>query len=78
LPPALPLDPAELAEGDWVEDYLAISRVKPGRIWLEENVGPIDVPQAASELAQPGWSLSVAAARRGGRWHLLELGAVYP
>lgn len=76
--PDLPVDPEQLAEGDWVEDYLAITRVEPGRIWLEGDVGPIDVPGAASELAQPGWSLFVTAARSGGRWHLLELGPVYP
>ena len=72
------MDPEELADEDWVEDYLAITDVEPGRIWLDGGVGPIDVPRAASDLAKPGWSLFVTAARSGGRWHLLELGAVYP
>jgi hypothetical protein len=72
------LDPEELADEDWVEDYLAIARVEPGQIWFEGGVGPIAVPRAASDMAQPGWSLFVTAARDGGRWHLLEIGFVYP
>ena len=72
------LDPEEVADQDWVEDYLAITEVEPGRIWFEGGVGPIAVPRAASDLAQPGWSLLVTAARHGGRWHLLEIGFVYP
>lgn len=75
---APPLDPEELADEDWVEDYLAIARVEPGQIWFEGGVGPIAVPRAASDMAQPGWSLFVTAARDGGRWHLLEVGFVYP
>jgi hypothetical protein len=45
-----------LAEGDWVEDQLAISDVEPGRIWFEGGVGPIAVPRKASDLARPGTS----------------------
>jgi hypothetical protein len=36
------------------------------------------VPPKASDLARPGWSAFVTAAKAAGRWHLLELGAVYP
>jgi hypothetical protein len=75
---ASPLDPEEVADEDWVEDYLAIARVEPGRIWFEGGIGPVAVPRAASDIAQPGWSLFVVAARHGGRWHLLENGFVYP
>jgi hypothetical protein len=74
----LPLDPEAVADEDWVEDYLAIVRVEPGRIWFEGGVGPIAVPKEASGLAQPGWSLFVTAARHGDRWYLLENGFVYP
>lgn len=57
---------------------LPVARVEPGQIWFEGGVGPIAVPRAASDMAQPGWSLFVTAARDGGRWHLLEVGFVYP
>jgi hypothetical protein len=63
---------------DWVEDQLMISEIEPGRIWFEGGIGPIEVPQAASDLARPGWLVLVTAARVAGRWHLLEVGFVYP
>jgi hypothetical protein len=75
---APPLDPEEVGDEDWVEDYLAIVRVESGRIWFERGVGPIAVPKEASDLAQPGWSLFVTAAKHRGRWYLLENGFVYP
>jgi hypothetical protein len=55
-----------------------IDQVAPGKIWFEGGIGPIQVPKRASELAQPGWMVFIVAARRGGRWHLLEVGSVYP
>jgi hypothetical protein len=72
------LDPDEVADQDWVEDYLAITHVEPASIWFERGVGPIPVPRKASDLARPGWSAFVTAARIRGRWHLLEVGVVYP
>ena len=72
------IDPDALDDHDWVEDHLAISDVEPGRIWFEGGIGPIAVPRQASDLARPGWSLSVTAARTAGSWHLLEVGFVYP
>jgi hypothetical protein len=75
---APPLDPEGVADEDWVEDYLAITRVESGRIWFERGVGPIAVPKEASDLAQPGWSLFVTAAKHRGRWYLFENGFVYP
>ena len=61
-----------------IEDYLVIERVAPGRIWFIDGVGPIKVPEAASALARPGWTVSCLVARVGTTWHLLETGNVYP
>lgn len=72
------IDPEDVADEDWVEDYLAITDVEPGKIWFERGVGPIAVPRKASDLARPGWSVFVTAARIRTRWHLLEVGVVYP
>jgi hypothetical protein len=72
------IDPDAAADADWVEDYLAITDVEPGKLWFEGGVGPIGVPREASDLARPGWSSFLTAARTGGRWHLLEIGVVYP
>ena len=72
------IDPDEVTGEDWVEDYLEITDVEPGKIWFERGVGPVAVPRKASDLARPGWSAFVTAARIDGRWHLLEVGVVYP
>src|SRR5205807_2616680 len=53
------IDPRELSDEDWIEDYLSIRDVEPGRIWCERDVGPIEVSREASDLARPGWSASV-------------------
>ena len=68
----------DVDDEDWIEDQLAISEIEPGRIWFEGGVGPFEVPKQASDLARPGWMVSVCAARVAGRWHLVEVGFVYP
>ena len=60
------IDPDSVGDEDWVEDYLEISDVEPGRIWFEGGVGPIAVPREVSDLARPGWSPFVTATRFGG------------
>jgi hypothetical protein len=72
------IDPDTVAAEDWVEDYLEIADVEPGQIWFDGGVGPIAVPRKTSDLARPGWSASITAARIAGRWHLIEVGTVYP
>ena len=72
------IDVDDVGEEGWVEDQLMIDQLEPGKIWFEGGIGPIQVPKRASELAQPGWMVFIVAARRGGRWHLLEVGSVYP
>jgi hypothetical protein len=72
------IDVDALDDADWVEDQLAISDVQPGRIWFEDGVDPIEVPRQASDLARPGWTVFVTAARTAGSWHLIEVGFVYP
>ena len=72
------IDVDDVGEEDWVEDQLMIDQVEPGKIWFEGGIGPIQVPKRASEIAQPGWMVFIVAARRNARWHLLEVGSVYP
>jgi hypothetical protein len=74
---ALPGDPNEVPEQDWVEDYLPITRVEPGKLWFDDH-GPVSVPTAASQLAQVGWDVNVVLARVNGTWKLVEVGNVYP
>lgn len=77
------LPPEPILE-EWEDDYPTISRVERGKLWFQglgsdQEVGPVNVPPRASELAQVGWSVSallLGRTRRG--WRILELGKVYP
>jgi hypothetical protein len=66
------------SDDEVVEDFFRIERVEPGRLWLEQEVGPIAVPEAASQIAEPGWWVNVVAMRLEGTWYLGEVGNVYP
>jgi hypothetical protein len=74
--PAVRVD--ALDDADYVEDELTISRVEPGKLWFEDDIGPVKVPKAASDLARPGWTISLALGRVRGQWRLLQVGNVYP
>lgn len=68
----------EAAFEEIIDDYLVIERVGPGRLWFLDGVGPVKVPEAASALARPGWTVNLALGRRGTTWEVLEVGNVYP
>lgn len=72
------IDQDALADEDYLEDTLWIERVEPLALWFEGDIGPVPVSAAAAKLAQPGWSLNVVLGRKGGTWHVLEVGNVYP
>jgi len=75
------VDVHALADDDYIEDQLAISRVEPGELWFEGDegeLGPLEVGRAISRLAQPGWSINLVMGRIRGRWHVVEVGSVYP
>jgi len=69
---------------EWDDDLAEIQRVERGSIWFRdfrsgEEIGPVEVPERASELARPGWTISallLGRTRRG--WRILELANVYP
>ena len=67
-----------LDDADYIEDDLTISRVEPGRLWFEDDIGPVKVPKAASDLARPGWTVSLALGRVRGQWRIVQVGNVYP
>ena len=75
---AASIDVDEIADEDYIEDYLAIEKVEPGALWFEGGIGPVAVPKAASNIAQTGWSVNVSLARSANTWHILEVGDVYP
>ena len=57
---------------------LRIDRVQPGMLWFAEGVGPVPIGEAASRVAQAGWWVDIIVAAKGGFWHVLEVGSVYP
>ena len=42
------------SDDEVVEDFFRIERVEPGVLWLEQDVGPLEVPEAASDIARAG------------------------
>jgi len=71
--PGLEFDPADVVDG-----LLRIDRVQPGMLWFADGVGPVPVGEAASRVAQAGWWVDIIVAPKGGFWHVLEVGSVYP
>ena len=68
---------------DVVEDYFTITRVTPGKVWLEgladgRELGPIDVPEDISRRCTVGWTISGAVGRGAKVWRILEVWNVYP
>ncbi len=64
----------------WVEEGipLPITKVEPGKLWFDENIGPLAVPSEISDLARIGWEVTVVLAFTRNRWWLVEVGNVYP
>lgn len=70
-------------EEDEIEDHFTVTRVEPGKVWLEgmldgRAVGPVEVPLEISRRCPVGWSLSGVVGRVGKRWRLVEAWNVYP
>ena len=47
-------------------------------LWFADGVGPLPISEAASRVAQVGWWVDIVVAPKGGFWHVLEVGSVYP
>ena len=50
----------------------------PPRLWFIGGIGPVKVPEAASAVARPGWTINLVLGRHGTTWDVLEVGNVYP
>jgi hypothetical protein len=66
-----------------IEDHFRITRVEPGRIWLQglldgHERGPIELPMELSRQCEVGWTISGMVGRIGRRWQILEAWNVYP
>lgn len=66
-----------------IEDHFTLTRVEPGRLWLEgmldgRSVGPVKVPEQISRRCRVGWSISGVIAHAGKAWRFVEAWNVYP
>jgi hypothetical protein len=77
---ATAVDQATLGPGDIVgEDLpLQIERVEPGKVYFTGVEGPLRVPRQASDLARPGWDVTITLIRQRGTWKIVDVGNVYP
>jgi hypothetical protein len=57
---------------------LQIERVEPGKLHFVGVDGPLRVSRGASDLAKPGWDVTISLIRQRGTWKVLEVGNVYP
>lgn len=71
---------AALSPSDIVgEDLpLQIKRVEPGKLHFVSVDGPLRVSREVSDLAGPGWDVTITLIRQRGTWKVLEVGNVYP
>jgi hypothetical protein len=67
-------------------DHFTISKVEPGKIWLEvweddgkpRPRGPIPAPKTATRILRKGWEVSCTLVRLGRTWYMVEVANVYP
>jgi hypothetical protein len=74
------VDRATLRAGDLVgEDLpLRIERVEPGKLYFTGVDVPLRVPREASDLAGPGWDVTITLIRQRGTLKVIDVGNVYP
>lgn len=68
---------------DDIEDHFRLTRVEPGRLWIEgmldgRRLGPIKVPEEISRRCRVGWSISGVVGRAGKSWRIVQAWNVYP
>ncbi len=67
-----------------IEDHFTISRIEPGKLWLEafisgdRKIGPVPVPHEVSQRCQVGWDISGVVAKTAKGWRFLEVWNVTP
>lgn len=64
-------------------DHFRITKVEPGKLWLESivsdlSLGPIAVPKAVTSKCELGWTISLGLRKERGKWVIAEVGNVYP
>jgi hypothetical protein len=74
IAPASGLDPGDTVGEDLP---LQIERVEPGKLFFTGVDGPLRVSRQTSDLAEPGWDITITLVRQRDSWKILEVGNVY-
>jgi len=67
-----------------IEDHFWISRIEPGKLWLEPftagpaQIGPVPVPQRVTKLCRTRWDLGGVVAKTPRGWRLIEVWNLSP
>jgi hypothetical protein len=67
-----------------IEDHFTITRIEPGRLWLEpftsgdREIGPVPVPQEVSRRCRVGWDIGGVMVKTTKGWRLREVWNVSP
>ena len=67
-----------------LEDHFTITRVEPGKLWLEpfasgdREIGPVPVPREVSDLCRVGWDISGTVVKTPKGWRFVEVWNVSP
>jgi hypothetical protein len=70
--------------GKLIEDHFWISRVEPGRLWLDPllseggTLGPVAVPEAVSRLCREGWDIGGVVCKTRADCRFVEVWNVSP
>jgi hypothetical protein len=70
-------DPGTLGKGDLAKDYLSIERIDPGALYFAGGIGPLNVSEQASTLAEVGGGVNITLARISRAWFVVEVNNVY-
>ena len=67
-----------------LEDHFTVTRVEPGKLWLEpfvsgdREIGPVPVPREVSNLCKVGWDVGGTVVKTPKGWRLAEVWNVSP
>lgn len=67
---------------DWESEMAEVFRIERGKLWFRSElgeIGPVLVPDRATDIARIGWGVSALAfAKSSAGWRIAEIGNVYP
>ena len=69
---------------DELEDHFSVTKIEPGKLWLEplstgdKVIGPVPVPVEVTEICRKSWDIFGAVVKTSRGWRFLEVWSVSP